>query len=185
MRPGCIIGIDPGISGAIAVLRALGDGVQYTATSVLEVVDMPYSAKLAGKGNQVNAVALARYLQTWGQDADVRVLVEQVNAMPAIGKDGNRRSMGVTSAMNFGRSCGIVEGVVAALVYPLFYVSPQTWKKRAGLLGKDKDAARTLCIQRHPSIAGRLQRKKDCGRADAILIAEFGMPNPPVEDVFA
>jgi len=64
--------------------------------------------------------------------------------------------------------------VLAALQIPVRYKTPQSWKKKAGIIGRDKDAARTLAIHTHPEISDMLSRKKDCGRADAILIAEFG-----------
>ena len=47
---------------------------------------------------------------------------------------------------------------------------PASWKRRFGLTGQDKDAARLLAIQRFPAAALQLQRKKDNGRADALLI---------------
>jgi crossover junction endodeoxyribonuclease RuvC len=53
-------------------------------------------------------------------------------------------------------------------------VTPQRWKKAAGLIGKEKDAARTLMIQQQPQIADQLTRKKDIGRADACCIAIYG-----------
>ena len=73
---------------------------------------------------------------------------------------------------SFGTSYGIVIGVLAALSIPMVLVSPQTWKANAGIRGKDKDYARTLAQQLYPG--AELGRKKDIGRADAILIARFG-----------
>jgi crossover junction endodeoxyribonuclease RuvC len=75
---------------------------------------------------------------------------------------------------SFGCSFGVILGVLAALSIPLVLVRPQAWKKRAGLPGKreNKDAARTLAQQLYP--LAELGRKKDIGRADAILIARFG-----------
>ena len=155
------IGIDPGITGALALL----DGEE-----VLFVMDMPVIEKTHGKGRQVNAAILAdniRHCQAVAkaEGQGLRVYVEQVGAMPG---------QGVTSMFTFGEGFGVIKGVLGALSVPYTLVRPQAWKKRAGLQGKPKDAARALVIQRYPEIAGQLTRKKDCGRADAVLIARFG-----------
>ena len=75
---------------------------------------------------------------------------------------------------NFGTSYGMVIGVAAALEMPLVLVRPAIWKKRAGVPGKstDKDMARTIAQRLYPTAP--LGRKKDVGRADAILIARYG-----------
>jgi crossover junction endodeoxyribonuclease RuvC len=158
-----IIGIDPGQSGAIAVLS---DG------RVVSLHDMPCSARLHGKGQQVDAAALASIIRAVMCDeeghvgwADVEAILESVSAMPG---------QGVSSMFRFGESLGIVIGVIGTLGIPFKWVTPQKWKKSAGLLGKDKDASRTLAIQRFPEVADRLARKKDAGRSDAICIAVFG-----------
>jgi crossover junction endodeoxyribonuclease RuvC len=150
-----IISIDPGVSGAIAVLRDDGD--------LIDVIDMPTSAKTRGKGNEVNAVLLGDYLRSviLNSGEIVRVAIEAVGAMPG---------QGVTSMFGFGRSLGVVEGVAAAFSLPVEYVTPQRWKKLHGLTGKDKDASRTLVLQKYPNHSDLFSRKKDNGRADAVLI---------------
>ena len=145
------IGIDPGNTGAIAVID--------DTNSVVELHDMPLMAN--GKKQQVNPAALAEMLAPWRGYAVVRV--ERVSAMPG---------QGVSSMFNFGMGFGVIQGVVAALGMPVELVTPQSWKKKANLIGKDKDNARTLAQQLYPSAS--LARKKDIGRADAILIARFG-----------
>lgn len=160
------IGIDPGLTGALA-LFAPGDD------RVLALDDMPVSQKLSGKGQQVNAPGVRRLLESYvarARGGPVSVLVERVAAMPGEGK----RKMGATSAFSFGFGAGIVEGVVCALGLPYAYVYPQTWKSRAGLLRKPKEAALTLAQQLYPDVGHMLTRKRDVGRADAILIARFG-----------
>jgi len=81
----------------------------------------------------------------------------------------------VTSVFSFGRSLGVIEGFVAAHKMELHRVRPHAWKKHFGLVGKDKDAARGLAIELYPSVADELSRKKDCGRADALLIAAYAL----------
>ena len=151
------IGIDPGITGAIAILK--------DDLTCIEVIDMPAMA-LGVNHQQVNAAELAKIIAYRARKTDVSetsVFLEQVNAMPG---------QGVTSMFNFGMSYGIVIGVCAALGFPLVLVRPTAWKKIAGLIGKPKDAARTLAQQLYPELD--LARKKDVGRADALLIARFG-----------
>jgi crossover junction endodeoxyribonuclease RuvC len=152
-----IIGIDPGISGAIACME------DYKIIARVKwVKDMPTIPKSTGKGLQVDAHALASMMCGIGE---CRVQIEAVSAMPG---------QGVTSMFSFGKSAGIIEGVLAAYEIPYSFVRPQAWKKKFGLTGKDKDASRGLCLREHPEVADRLTRKKDNGRADAILIARYG-----------
>ena len=152
-----IIGIDPGITGAIYFEHENG---------TKEVIDIPVMAKSSGKGNQINPYGLSEIIRAaYKSDGVYTAFLERVNAMPG---------QGVSSVFSFGKSSGIIEGVLAALKIPVVMVTPNKWKKAAGLTGKDKDAARTLAIQLYPELADQLSRKKDIGRADAILIAHFG-----------
>jgi crossover junction endodeoxyribonuclease RuvC len=145
------VGIDPGLSGAIALLR---DG-EYA-----EVWDMPTMGRGSGKKQQVNAAEVARILR---ECPPCTAYMELVGAMPG---------QGVSSMFNFGKAAGAAMGALAALGFPLVEVTPQRWKREFTLTGKEKDMARTYCQQLMP--AAPLSRKKDCGRADALLIALWG-----------
>jgi len=153
-----LIGIDPGVTGAIAFLRP--------DLTLVSVEDMP-TMLLTGKKQQVNGAALTallnKLLQLAPGSGDTTAYLERVSAMPR---------QGVSSMFNFGTGYGVIQGVLAALHIPTVLVSPAQWKKRAGLRGKEKDAGRTLAQQLYPEAP--LGRKKDIGRADAILIARFG-----------
>ncbi len=94
----------------------------------------------------------------------VKVVVEHVTAMPG---------QGVTSMFNFGQSFGVIKGVCAALKLPIYFVRPMKWKKHFNLIKTNKDASRTKAIEIYPSISNKLSRKKDCNKADAILIARY------------
>ena len=150
------LGIDPGQTGAIAV---------YDGERIEAVLDLPTMARLHGKGNQVDPYTLATALIDLCAGREATAVLEAVSAMPG---------QGVTSTFHFGESVGVVLGVLGALQIPVRMVTPAKWKKAAGLLGRYKDAARTLAIQRHPKVADQLTRKKDIGRADAVCIARFG-----------
>lgn len=152
------LGVDPGQTGAIAMLA---DG------RCAGFIDMPTSARKAG-GNEVNGLQLAAQLRgvlQTHQGAYVVAIMEAVSAMP---------QQGVSSVFRFGESFGVVKGVLAALGIGYVLVPPQMWKRHLRLTGCDKDAARTLVIQRFPEAAPSMQRKKDVGRADALLIAHWG-----------
>lgn len=144
------IGIDPGISGAIAIEQA----------GFFIVYDMPIMAG-TGKRQQVNAAELVKLIKPYSENC--MAYLEQASSMP---------KQGVSSMFSFGCSYGIIQGVLAALSIPVIIVSPRMWKKRAGIIGKEKDAARALAQQLYPS--AELGRKKDIGRADALLIERFG-----------
>ncbi len=148
-----ICGIDPGQTGALAFISS--DGIS--------LYDMPVSARIHGKGQEVTGAELASLLLEYRPD---RVMLEVVAAMP---------KQGVSSVFRFGESYGIVKGVVQALQIPLIGVTPQKWKKQAGLLGMDKDVARTMAIQHHPELSDQLCLKKHGGRADALWIAKSGV----------
>ena len=158
-----IVGIDPGVTGALVALLTTRD-------QVLAATPMPVLTDRNGK-SLVDAAGVLRFLLENGAG---HIYLEQVNAMPARGKAGEARTMGATSAFNFGRGFGVLEGVAACAQVPLTYVPPATWKKRAGLTGTEKDFARTAALRLFPSAGDLLKRKKDVGIADAMLIARYG-----------
>jgi len=92
-------------------------------------------------------------------------VVERVGAMPG---------QGVASTFRFGRGAGVVDGVLGALGAPFQYVAPGVWKRHFGLLKKPKDASRLMALERFPNCANELKRKRDHGRAEALLIAAWG-----------
>ena len=153
-----IIGIDPGISGAISVIEN---------KKILEVYDTP--TMIDGKKNkkQINSAQVVNIIKeriNLNRDKEVIVVVEQVNAMPG---------QGVTSMFNFGKSFGVIKGICAALGLPIHFVRPTKWKKHFNLIKTNKDASRTKVIETYPEISSKLHRKKDSNRADAILIALY------------
>lgn len=152
-----VIGVDPGLSGAIAVIA----GGHYA------VYDTPVIA--AGRGsyvkNTVNwpefADIVARSSQLWGTNVAL-VVIERVNAFPG---------QGVSSMFSLGMSYGGAQGVAAAFGLPARLVAPQDWKRHYKLTA-DKEEARALAMRLFPH--ADLGRKKDHGRAEALLIARYG-----------
>ena len=151
-----IIGIDPGLSGAIAVLEN---------NKVLNIFDMPVMSEGKKNKRQLNSALLVNLIKENIQNnEEVAVVVEQVNAMPG---------QGVTSMFNFGQSFGILKGICSAMQLSVYFVRPAKWKKYFNLINSEKDASRTRAIEIFPYYSSHLSRKKDSNKADAILIASF------------
>ena len=163
-----IIGIDPGISGSICF---------FENGKIVEVVEMP--TMIEGKknkkqinGSQIYNEIIKRINELNKQD--VRVVVEQVSAMPG---------QGVTSMFNFGQSFGIIKGICSAMRLPVYFVRPAKWKKYYNLINSEKDASRTRAIEIFPYFSSQLSKKKDTNKADAILIASFYYETYKIEDL--
>jgi crossover junction endodeoxyribonuclease RuvC len=149
-----IAGIDPGLDGAIAVI---GDAGEVT------VDDMPVLTLARGgkTKREIDVHALASILS---QHID-HAVVEQVNSMP---------KQGVSSVFAFGKSYGIVIGVLGALRVPMTLVVPRVWKS-AMRAPSVKDGARARASQLLPKSTHLWMRKRDDGRAEACLLALFGL----------
>ena len=151
-----IIGIDPGLSGAIAVMED---------NKVLNLFDIPVMSEGKKNKRQLNSALLVSLLkQNISKNEEIAVVVEQVNAMPG---------QGVTSMFNFGQTFGAIKGICAALKLPIFFVRPSKWKKHFELINSSKDSSRTKAIEMYPTLSNQLAKKKDVNKSDAILIARF------------
>ena len=153
-----IIGIDPGITGAICF---------FENGEVKDIIEMPNMAdgkknKRQINGPQIYNEILARIIDF--PKKDVLVVIEQVSAMPG---------QGVTSMFNFGQSFGVIKGICSAMQLSMHFVRPVKWKKYFSLIKSEKDASRTKVIEIFPYISSKLSKKKDSNKADAILIASF------------
>ena len=153
-----IVGIDPGISGALCF---------FSNGNVIDVIDMPTMAEGKKNKKQVNGRQIFNEIlniKNTFLGHKINVVVEQVSAMPG---------QGVTSMFNFGQSFGVIKGICSAMELPIFYVRPAKWKKYFNLINAEKDASRTKVIEMFPKISQKLSRKKDNNKADAILIAKY------------
>ena len=133
-----IIGIDPGISGAIAWVSDSGH--------LIRVADMP-TIEVHGK-KKVSPQQLVAMLEEH-DDLIKMVAIEDVGAMPG---------QGVTSMFGFGYSAGILAGVCAGLKLPVSLYRPATWK-RAAAVPADKGGARQMAQRLGPA-AGILTGQK-------------------------
>lgn len=157
------IGIDPGLTGAISSINVSKKG------SVVRVADTPILTVQKGNKNKrefipSGMVELVNEFTEYRSEF-VQVFIEQVGAMP---------KQGVSSVFSFGRGYGIWIGIIAALGLPVTFVTPQRWKKVMMDGIADKDAARLRTMQLFPQMSEALKLKKHDGRAEAILIAEYG-----------
>lgn len=153
-----IIGIDIGALGAIAALDENG--------VLIDVHDMPVLQDGPAGRRAVNAPLLASIIFKTHAD---HAYVEFVGARPGEGPSG---------AFAFGRSRGVIEGVLGAAGVSVTMITPPVWKRAVGIPpGRDgaKDAARSEAIRRWPAHAGLFARVKDDGRAEAALIAVAGL----------
>ena len=152
-----IIGIDPGLSGSICFFE---DG------KILDVIEMPVMTDGKKNKKQVNGSQIYNEIlkRVDATHKDVRVVIEQVSAMPG---------QGVTSMFNFGQSFGILKGICSAMQLPMYFIRPAKWKKYFSLINSEKDASRTKAIEMFPYFSSQLSKKKDSNKADAILIASF------------
>ena len=140
-----VIGIDPGISGAICFFHK---------GKVLDVIDMPVMNDGKKNKRQLNASQIFNEMSEVQQkynNEKICVVIEQVSAMPG---------QGVTSMFNFGQSFGALKGICAAMQLPMYFVRPAKWKKYFNLIKSEKQASRTKAIEIFPQISNKLSKKK-------------------------
>ncbi|RYB01415.1 hypothetical protein [Lichenibacterium ramalinae] len=152
-----VIGIDPGLGGALALLTSDG--------ALVDLDDMPVLADGAAGRRAINAPLLAARVRAWGAGQAFCELV------------GPRPGEGAVGAFGFGRSRGIIEGTLGTLGVPVVMLAPAWWKRRVDIgPGADrKDEARSKAIARWPAMADKFARKRDDGRAEAALIGAAGL----------
>jgi crossover junction endodeoxyribonuclease RuvC len=147
-----VLGIDPGLSGALALWR---DG-QWT------LLDMPIVGD--SKRHEINGPALCAWLR---EQHPNHAFLEYAAARPG---------QGVTSMFRFGVSYGSIKMALSAIGVAYTVITPAKWKLAVGVpTGADKEASRQRALQLFPDQAANLARKKDHARADAMLLAYFGM----------
>ena len=149
-----IIGVDPGKTGAIALLSPSG--------KLVRVADMPATGKFVSAGLLADIFDDCVLVAGGGSRlAEVICVIEDVSSSS---------QMGVTSAFSFGRSKGVVEGVAAGFGMRLVYVTPAKWK-RDMKLDADKEKSRKMAIDRWPDLSDQFKFKLHADRAEAGLLA--------------
>lgn len=148
-----VLGIDPGCSGALVLVTPQGGYIDHLAMPTIKV----------GTKSRVNGAAVAAWIRKYGIE---HAYLEQVGAMPG---------QGTASMFTFGHAAGVAEGILQGLNIPYTLVTPQAWKKSAGLIGSDKDAARSRAIQLYPELRALDAKAKGQAISDALLIARYGI----------
>lgn len=148
-----ILGIDPGATGAAAL-------VNQSTGNCLAMRDLTPSP-------QMNAMHLMD-LGAKGVPEMVAVL-EKAQPMPR---------QGVVSVFGYGKTCGVIEGILACLNVRIHFVSPGKWKRDLGLIrAKTEDLStfkrRSLDMARRLFPDQELHLQKHHNRAEALLIAEW------------
>ena len=143
-----VVGIDPGMTGAIAIT---GDG------HGVAVTDMPVF------NGRVDGMEVHRILGKMEPDV---VYIEDTQPMPRNGS---------IASFKLGMNTGIVVGVVHTEGLAMVRVKPSVWKRKMGLISKPKDAVRGLVCELYPQMQQKVRLVKHQGRADAIMIARYGL----------
>jgi hypothetical protein len=146
--PHCILGVDPGLSGAIALYfpvtsdRIIAEGM-FVASGEVDCTT------LAARGAQMML--------------DVAI-VERVASMPG---------QGVSSTSKFGTAYGSLRRALGALQVRRHLVTLGVWTRHFRLDG-DKEKARALALRSFARTPEHFARKKDHGRVEATLLVLFG-----------
>lgn len=141
-----VIGIDPGMTGAIAT---------FSGGKLVNIADMPtYDGRVDG-------LELGAML-----DIDATIYMENTHPMP---KNGS------ISSYKLGLNTGIVIGVIQSMGQPLVRVSVAQWRNGVGLRGKGKDASLGLARELYPELRNDLRLAKHHNRAEAVLIGRYGV----------
>jgi len=148
------LGLDPGLaSGAWAVINHHG---AYVACGDIEhdfarVLPLPLRKAL---------------LRAIPATEDATIIIEQVHAFSG---------QGIVSTGKFMRAAGCIEAVAALLDHPVVFVTPQVWKKSFDLIKKDKKESLYLARDHWPTAP--LKKVKDHNKAEALLLALWGLEN--------
>lgn len=153
------LGIDPGLDGALAILHDSESAMHH---AIYSTPTMLHDGKRRYATRMMHSLLSGCVVRV--REGSVVATIENVHAMPG---------QGVTSMFSMGYGLGIWHALLVANGILYKVVTPQSWKKHFAL-DRDKEKSRALAIEKFPGLAAGLARKKDHGRAEALLIAEYG-----------
>ncbi|RDX62969.1 Holliday junction resolvase MOC1, chloroplastic, partial [Mucuna pruriens] len=160
-----VLGIDPDVSGAVALLKTNG------SVSSAQVFDSPHVKILVGKNKttrrRLDAKSVVQLVHSFDAPIGTTAYIEQSLPYPQDGKQG---------WWSGGFGYGLWIGILVASGFSVIPVPSFTWKAKFELSGSRtaKDDSRRLASTLFPSLTSMLSRKKDHGRAEALLIAAYG-----------
>lgn len=159
-----VIGVDPDVSGALALLK-----FDHSGSTSAEVFDSPVVQVSVGKTRRrrLDARSIVQLVQSIDAPIGTTAYLEQSTPFPGDGKQG---------WWSGGFGYGIWIGILVASGFSVVPVPSNVWKKEFELAGSrtSKDDSRELAGQLFPDLTPMLKRKKDHGRAEALLIAAYG-----------
>jgi crossover junction endodeoxyribonuclease RuvC len=161
-----VLGVDPGIRGGLAIVND-GNGVGI----LIDAIDIPTVG--SGARERIDVTAVRDWIHRLEPSF---ALIERAQAMPR---------QGASSGFKYGRATGALEAAVTSCAVPLEIIEPTAWKRFWRLPPKDKERSRQRALELFPAAHTLLARKLDHGRAEAALIALYGlrtsrlMPTPP------
>jgi hypothetical protein len=155
-----LMGIDPGITGAIAIID-----ISSAVPKFVAVFDIPfYTIEVKGKKRKrIETAELSFLLDSYASEVRV-ALIEEVGT---VGTNADP-----FSAFVFGFATGIVHGVLVTLQIPIQLVKPAVWKAGLGL-SSDKKESITRAKKYFPEASKHLTKVENHGRAEAMLLAWF------------
>lgn len=156
-----ILGVDPGFNGGLAIY----DPETHRIVHVLDMPLLPSRKDKKGKDckPEVDAFLLSQWISLHSKDLKLAVL-EAVNAHPG---------QSVSAMFRFGYFAGMTHGVLASCNVETKFVQPAVWKAALGL-SADKAKSMALVAKLFPNDTPLFARKKDDGRAEAVLLAYLG-----------
>lgn len=162
-----VMGIDPGLSGALALIDTKTGEVVVDDMPLLDLSSKRVRSKSGKMRTKVKRVVDGKAIGDWiEKHAPHIAVVESVASRP---------EQGVVSVFAFGESYGAVCGAVTAMNVPVNRVPPAVWKRALGLLRQDKKASLVKARKLFGRSKDKLRRVKDNGRAEALLIAHYGV----------
>lgn len=150
-----VLGIDPGLTGGLALVET-GERPR-----VLLAGDIPVKGEKAKR--RVHTAGVLRFIQKFHPH---HAFIERAQAMP---------DQGASSGFIYGRAVGALEACVEGMQIPLTVIESTAWKKANGLIKTGKEESRQRALMLFPEADSFFARKMDHGRAEAALIAWFGI----------
>ncbi|CAH8306484.1 unnamed protein product [Eruca vesicaria subsp. sativa] len=154
-----VIGVDPDLSGALALLKVN----HVLGSSEAQVFDTPHLPVLVGKRvrKRLDAKSIVQLIRSLEIPSGSTAYIEQSTPFP---KDGKQGRIWILDRNTFYVSFSVVP------------VSSALWKRHFQLASGNctKDDSRRIASDLFPLLSSQLKRKKDHGRAEALLIAAYG-----------
>jgi crossover junction endodeoxyribonuclease RuvC len=156
-----ILGIDPGTQGGFAIIDGGG--------AIVELDDLPIHLVRTRKSTKAELDLHTLAVILCGHSPG-HAYLEQV---------GSRPNQGIVSTGRFMYAAGSLYGLVVALGIPVSFVRPVDWQRHHRIGGAPDEAIRRA-LQLYPQEHSKLARKRDHNRADALMLALYGLAQIPV-----